>query len=314
MSLEALFETSPCAVCGEEQYTVLRSANYPPNLTQEALAHVYSASSQHVLLDQIVKCNNCELIYLNPRARRDVILSSYANAVDPTFVEHNPLRVATFQRNLAALCKELEILPCRERHVLDVGCAGGAFPAAAHQLGFSVVGVEPSAWLSEEARKNYGLDIRTGTLESQHFNEASFDIVTLWDVIEHLIEPKVVLERIRTLLKNEGLIVINYPDHGSLARRALGDRWPFYLSVHLIYFTISTIQRFLEQLGFRVILVKPYWQTLGLGYVLQRATPYLGALKVVPKVFSRAVEWLGCGDLPVRYNMGQTMVVARKHS
>lgn len=154
----------------------------------------------------------------------------------------------------------------------------------------------------------YGLDIRTGTLAEQEFPKASFDIVTLWDVLEHLSDPAGELQRVRALLKSDGLLIVNYPDFGSVASRLLGRKWPFLLSVHLTYFTRATARTFLEQQGFAVRDIRTHWQTLALGYVLRRAGNYFSLFGLL----GRLIDAAGMGKLPLRYTIGQTLVVSRK--
>jgi len=119
-----------------------------------------------------------------------------------------------------------------------------------------------------------------------------------------------VVEQIHGLLVDGGLFVVNYPDYGSLARKILRRKWPFLLSVHLIYFTRKTIRKFLEERGFEVLEIRPFWQTLELGYVLGRAGAYFGVFSTL----ARVVERIGLGRIPCAYNMGQSTVIARKRS
>lgn len=309
-ALPSFSEEVGCPQCGSRTNQVLRPAQHPPGLGRKELLAVYSASSDHMLLDSLVRCDRCNLVYLNPRIRQELILESYASAVDPQFIRQNEQRIRTFARSLSYLTKKYRLRARPETRVLDVGCAGGAFPKAASDAGFGVIGVEPSKWLSEQGRLNYGLDIRTGLLSEQDLPAAGFDVVTLWDVIEHLTNPTEVIGDIHRLLKPGGLLVVNYPDYGSWARRLLGSKWPFFLNVHLIYFTPQTITRFLEERGFQVMEVKPFWQTLQLGYVLKRAGSYFRLFGFLEKL----VGAVGLYELPVRYNMGQSFLVARKRS
>ena len=90
--------------------------------------------------------------------------------------------------------------------------------------------------------------------------------------------------------------------------RLLGDRWPFWLSVHLLYYTRRTIRRQLEDARFEVQAIKPYLQTLPFGYVLERARPYVPpAGWLLP-----AVKAFGLKDLRLTYHVGQTFVISRK--
>lgn len=305
-----LLEHVDCILCERAApYSVLRPAQYPPDITADGLAATYSASSEQVLFDQVVRCDQCSLVYLNPRVRADLIGRGYADAVDPTFVAQDACRIATFTTSLRRLARRHGLRPAETR-ILDVGCAGGAFPRAAADLGFQVVGVEPSAWLAAEGARRYGLDIRAGTLEELALPPASFDVVTLWDVIEHLPRPDLLLTEVRRLLRPDGLLVVNYPDLDGLVRRVMGWRWPFFLNVHLTYFTPATIRRLVLRHGFEPLGLEPHWQTLELGHVLRRAELVTRQLRLA----RRAVERLGLARLPVTYNLSQTLLVARRRA
>src|SRR5260370_1674 len=152
------------------------------------------------------------------------------------------------------------------------------------------------------------LDNHQGILSAGLFPDESFDVITLWDVIEHVTQPADLLNSIHRLLKRDGLLLVNYPDFGSWMARLLGQRWPFLLSVHLLYYTRTTITRQLQKAGFTPLRIRPHFQTLRLGYILKRMEPYIG----ITRPIRSTVEWAHLGDLPVTYNMGQTLVVARK--
>ncbi len=308
ISVKCVLEELDCPLCGTRNYIVLQPAKYPADLTREDLLKVYSASSGYMLVDQLVRCKDCLLVYLNPRIPQNVILNAYKEAVDPTFIRQNEQRIKTFKRSLRYLISRYGLKASPHARILDVGCAGGAFPKAAADLNFSVIGVEPSVWLAEQGRKAYGLDIRSGMLTDQDFSEASFDLVTLWDVIEHLTNPGDVVDDIHRILKDGGLLVVNYPDYDSSMRRVLNTKWPFLLSVHLIYFTPSTIARFLDDHGFAVEEVRPFWQTLELGYIMERAAAYFSIIGA----FEKAVRFFNLHRMSFTYNMGQSFLVARK--
>jgi hypothetical protein len=164
----------PCPSCKERNYTVILRSTYPIDIDLSELLQTYSSSSDIMLMDQLVKCNKCGLIYINPQLKPDLILGGYVEAIDPIFILQNTQRIKTFTRSLSWVCKKLNITPNKQIKVLDVGCAGGAFPVAADLAGFSIVGIEPSKWLSKKAREEYKLDIRTGPLEEQNFAKKKF--------------------------------------------------------------------------------------------------------------------------------------------
>lgn len=306
MVKEELFETIPCPLCGADAFDVEVASKYPSEISADELKSVFRASSDHTLLDQVVRCRSCAMIYVNPRINADLIISGYSDAEDPLFAAQNDNRIKAFKRTLRGVVRRTKIDP-RGKSILDVGCAGGAFLVAARDLGFDPHGVEPSRWMSEFGRRTYNLDIRPGILEAGMYPEQSFDVITMWDVIEHLPDPNDTLTVIRRLLKPDGLLLVNYPDIASIAARALGKRWPFWLSVHLLYYTPATMFRQLERAGFSPLWRQPFWMTLPLGYVCERAAPYAALLRPLPRL-SRI---LGVHSVPLSYNMGQALVVSR---
>jgi SAM-dependent methyltransferase len=226
--------------------------------------------------------------------------------VDETFVSQAPFRERTFERCLRHI--ESMAAPAGKR-VLDVGAAGGSFLSEARKRGYEPTGCEPSAWMCRFAKEHYGLTLHPGTIFDMPAPDESVDLLTIFDVIEHTPDPKAVLERARALLKPGGVLAITYPDYGSLAARLMGSRWVFLLTVHLYYFTRVSMADLLRRCGFQVAGFKPYLQTLELGYVAQRAAPYLGPLGGLATGTVRA---LGLAGAPLRYWVGQTLVVARK--
>ena len=303
-----IIEAVRCPNCRSVAYHTIVPACYPSNLSRSELLKIYSASSNHVLFDAMVRCDDCSLVYLNPRIRADLIIKGYSDAADPTFIFQNKERIATFKKSLRQLERRHGISPKTVKRVLDVGCAGGAFPKAAHDLGFDVVGVEPSRWLVEHGQAAYGLDLRPGLLSDQHFPDESFDLICLWDVIEHLPDAEKVVNDIQRLLKVGGYFIVNYPDYGSLARKLLGRKWPMLLSVHLIYFTRATITEFLRRRNFELVEIRPFWQTLKFGYVLQRASSYFRFFHLLASLADK----IGLSNIPITYNIGQSFVLARK--
>ena len=308
MVSEQHLEMIDCPICESKEYLVLRKASYVEGINRQELLKIYKSSSDTILIDQLVKCLGCDLVYINPQIDSEVILDAYTEAIDPKFASQNTLRILTFRKFFDVWTKRLQVLPSKLIKVLDIGCAAGAFPMAAHEMGFSVVGVEPSKYLCEFGRREYGLDLRQGTLNKQNFLEEEFNIISMFDVIEHLVQPGIVLEEIKHILHPEGYLIVNYPEYDSWPRKLLGFKWPFFLSVHLFYFTPNSIRNLLKKNGFRVIRIEPYYQTLELGYILERASQILSLFKWLEK----AVKALGIGGFPLKYYIGQSLVTARK--
>lgn len=307
-TVTSLVETIACPVCTGANHEVVRPSRYPEFVTVDDLARLYSASSNHILMDQVVRCRDCDLQFVNPRLKPDLIIEGYAAAEDPTFVAQNPKRIATFSKALRDIFGSMGQTGGGGRRLLDIGCAGGAFLVAARNFGFDPVGVEPSRWMADFGRRTYQVDIRDGILLPGMFPDQSFDVISIWDVIEHVPDPHALFTLVHRLLKPEGYLLVSYPDVGSLAARFLGERWPFWLSVHLLYYDRKTISAQLKRAGFQTVLYKPLNPALPLSYVLGRAGEYFSLFHELAGVSDK----IGIGGIPVKYNMGQTMLAARK--
>ncbi len=303
-----LFQAVTCPLCGSAEFAIVYPGSFPAELSEEFLSQVYRSSSDNSLFEQVVRCTDCQLVYLSPRLNPELIIDAYAEGKDESFIAQDAMRIRTFEKALKKLAREYRIDLSSDTKLLDIGSAGGAFLKAAENLGLSTIGIEPNRWLCEYAREHYHLDARAGTLADHHFPPNSFDVITLWDVIEHVPDPNAELQEIHRILKPNGLLIVNYPDYSSLPAKVLGRKWPFWLSVHLTYYTPETMKKHLSQRGFTVKSIRPHWQTLELGYVLKRMTPYF-RLARLPKA---AAEKVGLGTLPITYWMGQTQVVAQK--
>jgi 2-polyprenyl-3-methyl-5-hydroxy-6-metoxy-1,4-benzoquinol methylase len=311
--LETLTQTPPrdeilehvsCAVCGSGGHDVVFEARYE-NERDLDLIQKFRASGDELLIDRLVRCRDCGLQYISPRLRSDLILASYAEGEDPVYVSQMQARERTF----AACLARIERVVGRPGTLLDIGTAAGGFLAAANARGWKAEGCEPNLWLAAWGARHYGVRIRPGNVFEQPYEPASFDVVTLWDVIEHTTNPREMIEHCRTLLKPGGILVVNYPDIGSWIARALGRRWLFLTSVHLHYFDRRTMARLLQSTGFDVTLVRPHVQRLELDYLLSRAAVLS---QTAAGLARRVVASFGVGRKQVPYWLGQTFVAARR--
>jgi 2-polyprenyl-3-methyl-5-hydroxy-6-metoxy-1,4-benzoquinol methylase len=299
---QSMLEAVPCNLCGTQDYSVVYPARY--NQAQpDDLMEVFRSSGDEILVDQLVRCNLCGLQYLTPRLKSDLIIHGYSEGTDQAFVSQNAARERTFSKSLDLIER---IMPQKGR-LLDVGTAAGAFLGVAKRRGWQVAGCEPNHWMAEWGSNHYGIDIHPGTIFEMGLAGASFEVVTLWDVLEHTPDPQAVLEECRRVLKPGGLLIVNYPDIQSLVARLMGRRWVFLLSVHLYYFTASTIRAMLEKSGFTVQRSKLHWQSLELGYILFRMQPYVSWLS---KLGTTVAGILHLEHLQIPYWMGQVLVLA----
>lgn len=298
---EARLETVACNLCGSEDYSVL----IEPGVKEFDPMQVITASKGIRGTQRIVRCSNCGLVYVNPRIDTETVAYSYSNAKDEVYVKGAAGRKRTFRRYVKKIGKWRRP-PGR---LLDIGCAAGFFVHEARKCGWDATGIEPSKWLVKWGIKNLGEKLYEGTLRQGRFKEGEFDLLTMWDVLEHLPDPAGELHECNRILKQGGMLVINYPDFGSILARLTGSRWWFLLSNHLYYFTPDTMRRYLQKSGFEVKRFSPHWQTLPLGYLSKILGIYSNRLS---RISGRFFKVLGLENIPIPYYAAQTNVIAVK--
>ena len=294
------YETIPCNLCSGTDFTVVFPRLEEGNVE---LSEKYRSSSHDVCTDQIVSCKRCNLVFINPQPSPAIIHDGYAGARDDAYMAQAAGRIRAFRKIAARVAR---IAP-GGRRLLDVGAAAGFFLLAAREAGFVVEGIELSHWMSETARRDFDLTIHTEPLTAGSFPDASFDVVTLFDVLEHVEDPAATVRCVHDILASGGLFVLSYPDFGSVFAKLLGRRWWFLLSVHLFYFTRTTIRRLLETHGFEILSLARYYPTLQLGYLCQRLEVYTKLGRTLGTLFAllRIDGW----NIP--YYASQTIVFAR---
>jgi 2-polyprenyl-3-methyl-5-hydroxy-6-metoxy-1,4-benzoquinol methylase len=158
---------------------------------------------------------------------------------------------------------------------LDVGCAAGFFMAVLREQGFEAHGVEVSPVIASHARARFGFEsVFVGPLADTGHGDGSFDLVTMWDVLEHVPEPAGLLQEARRLLRPDGLLVIETQNVDSLVARALGRRWHHYKHAeHLYHFNRRSLGRLLAASGFTVDRVTPRYggKYVSLAFVAERS-------------------------------------------
>ena len=139
---------------------------------------------------------------------------------------------------------------------LDVGCSMGIVLDQLRRRGWTPCGVDVSAYATEYARREMGLDVVTGTIEQLQRPPESVDLVTMLLTIEHLPDPKGVLQAAHRLLRPGGVLIIATHDVEGLWPRVVGARWRhFNVPEHVYYFSRRTLTRLLSDVGFETFKV-----------------------------------------------------------
>lgn len=231
---------------------------------------------------RLVRCDGCNLIYLNPRPTVTSLGACYgAEYAAHRAPDDQRLRKLTridravlaryygwrfvngsgpawlaglFRKTFASHRKNIRFFPFEGAgRVLDVGCGSGAYLEILREGGWSVAGVEIDPDAAERAGAMRSLDVHAGTILDAPFPLGSFDVVTMWHVLEHVWNPNEVVDRVAELLAPGGLFVVSTPAIDGYAAATLREHW-YHIDVprHLLHFTRKRLTGFIADRGFDV--------------------------------------------------------------
>lgn len=205
----------------------------------------------------VVQCDVCGWIRQNPRPSERHIgsyyLDDYVSYMGAIEDERWPWRRWDRRYGVVKRCWAIERFVARGT-LLEIGCGTGIFLNEMKRRGWTVAGIEPQGHASGYARSRFGLDVFQGRMEDYAAAPASFDVVALWNVLEHLPYPAQSIARIRRLLRPGGLLVFSVPNCESLDRRLFGRSWVGWeLPRHLYLFPHDSLVRFLAAQGFQLL-------------------------------------------------------------
>lgn len=208
-----------------------------------------------------VECLECGLVYVNPRLK-DGLIEEFYRSDAYNFMFDNML-IKSVDYRLQVIVKRKFDSVARyfgdgKPVALDVGCGIGEFVYISQSQGWNAAGIEFNPRAIEFARRRFGVKVYDQPIELCEFDAEHFDVITLWGVLEHLVQPGKVLENIQRYLKSDGLLVVEVPSFDCLLVEYLRlkpeqadriiDGWG-----HLMLFSLPLITRMLKKHRFQVI-------------------------------------------------------------
>jgi len=228
----------------------------------DTLCPVCGASASEPALSKdgytIVRCSLCQMLYVRPVLSADELQAYYQ---DPGYFHgestqgyqsYEDLRKALVPHSWRRLRVINGLLPAKGR-LLDFGCAAGYFLEVAQADGWRIAGVELSREMAGNASRALGVSIAT-SLEA--LPDRELDVITLWEVVEHLPQPLAELRRMYDRLRPGGLLMLSTPNTGHWQALCQPDAWEGYRPpAHLLFFTAGTLVALLQRAGFERITV-----------------------------------------------------------
>ena len=216
--------------------------------------------------NNIMKCQSCGLVFFENNNQGNVLDDSYWDEKSQKYIYERQDVHSSFENEFKERIKRIENL--KEKGILlDIGCGLGHFLSVAREYGWKALGVEISQQAAKYARETLKLDVRQGTIENCKIENNSVDVITMWDVIEHIQNPLEALSAIRDKLKEGGMLVIKTPDAGSLFKAfsiflyrlsfkklSFQLKYVYYLP-HYFYYDKMNIRRMLDKFNFKIIKI-----------------------------------------------------------
>ena len=229
-----VWEECACLLCGSASFSPLLEASDP-------------RGGDTGLHFRIVRCNHCGLCFTNPRPDLVSIKQFY-----PADYRCHRARPDGTKRCFQKADPMRGLLPIRGRaRLLDFGCGTGAFLRRMRALGWNVAGLDMAEAAVARIRDQFGLPAHVGTLPSAHWPRACFEAITMWQSLEHVHQPLVVLHEAYRLLTAGGRLLVAAPNFDSFASRWFGASWyGLDLPRHLTHFTPHTLCMMLRRAGF----------------------------------------------------------------
>ncbi len=235
----------PCVVCGH-------------NIVQEEYAYHYQN-----LESTILSCLQCGHLFIHPVPLVKLDERTMDTIEDAEFSGNKFFQALheklVINREIRTVRK---FLTTEKPRLLDIGCGTGWTTSLWQKNGFDVIGLEPSSSRAKKAQELYKINVSTEHIENFKSSEL-FDVVVMRHLLEHIEEPKDILNKARSFLKPDGVLIIVIPNIDCIGRHIFKENWAWILPWHLHFYTTRTLSLLLKNLGYKKLSVyqtpSPLW-------------------------------------------------------
>jgi len=212
----------------------------------------------------IMSCLNCSFKFTNPRPDEDEIGKYYESS---DYISHSNSSKGIINKTyqlvrkyaIEGKVKMLENLKPKKKSILDIGSGTGEFLSALKKSGWITKGLEPNAKAREMAVKKYSLEIND-TNEIKAESDRSWDVITMWHVLEHVHRLDEMIGQLKRILKDDGNLVIAVPNVTSFDANLYKKEWAaFDVPRHLYHFSREHIEMLFKKVDMEVVKVAPMY-------------------------------------------------------
>jgi 2-polyprenyl-3-methyl-5-hydroxy-6-metoxy-1,4-benzoquinol methylase len=231
-------EKPPCNYCGGQSHSRFFDSSY----------------------SNIVRCSSCGLIFNAVMPSEEELAAIYTeeyykskDSLERGYSDYLEDR-SNITKTAARRLEDIERFKALGS-LLDVGCAFGFFLGVAQDRGWAATGIEISQFAAEYAAKELHFNVINHNIESWECQPGSYDVITMWDLLEHLRDPLGTLRKLASALKEDGILALSTPNVESLPAKVMKEKWLGWRlqNEHLYYFSHTTLDRTLRSAGLVVI-------------------------------------------------------------
>jgi len=235
-----------CNLCGSKNASIIYKA--------KDLLHGVEGQFDYV------KCNDCGLVYMNPQVITEDLPKIYPDSYAPHYSGNKKQRfgllsdICNYLMTMAKIKKSVYNSLNKQSRVLDIGCgAGSILNRIRNKTGCEVYGVDISENAVQSAKEFFDIDVFHGDIKETTWPENHFDVITAWQYLEHVPDPNQNIEKMASLLKNNGTLILGVPNNKSLNAKIFKSKWyPLDCPRHLCIWSPQTMKMLLEKYGLEV--------------------------------------------------------------
>lgn len=246
----------------ESKLTKIKQNNFTNCILCDSINQEIYIDAAHISCKKnILKCRNCGLVFFETDNHAFPLDNSYWDEKPQKSIYEKDDVYTRFEKEFKDRMLMIENLK-EKGTLLDIGCGLGHFLSVARESGWKSIGVEISPSAVKYVRENSNLEVHEGTVENCDIENNSVDVITMWDVIEHIQNPIEALSAVRNKLKKGGMLVIKTPDNGGLfkafsiflyrltLKKIFFQLKYVYYVPHYFYYNKVNIRKLLEKFNF----------------------------------------------------------------
>lgn len=219
---------------------------------------LYNFVSKKGKTRSILECQNCDLLRIFPIPNKNNLKAIYSKEFKYDVIKQSEVFRSKILEKLKEklivrpLLKDLAISFKENSNptLLDIGCSTGWITSIANDVGFNAKGLEANPNAAAIAREKFGLDVYEGFVEDLDI-EQRFDAVVMFHVLEHFVDPIATLEKVKSILKENGKLLIVVPNAKSIGTKIFKENYNWNIKHHITFFSEKSLEMTLQKSGFK---------------------------------------------------------------